>query len=104
MADKIFASQTTDIDVNTINGKKIHANGTLQVDIAGVLDGANVITYYEEIAAAKAPIFPCSWYASDGEISNGADGGLQDINNRAIGFKIENAGALTNISLSFDVQ
>jgi len=104
MAKSIFVNQTTDADISLVDGKEIRVCGTLQVDIAGVLDGANVITYWEEIPGAKAPIYPCTWYAADGEIPNGADGGIQDINNRAIGFKIENAGALTDISLSFDVQ
>lgn len=100
MATLVFANETTNIVSST------HlVNGLLQVDIAGNLGGADVITSYLMNDGTLVPIRTCSWLTSDGDIlPNGADGGLQQINNRNICFSIINVGEDTDITLEFDVE
>lgn len=104
MSINIFNNQTTDAVVNTLNGKSIKADGNLQADVSGTLDGADFITFYIGADQQDVQIADCSWLAIDGEIAGGADGGTRYLNNRNIGFKIQNAGASTNISVNYSVE
>jgi hypothetical protein len=97
MSKIIFSNQNTDIVVAPFNIK-----GLLQVNISGVLDGADVITYYIGAGGVKTPIATCSWRPSLGDTLTGADGGQQTIQGLTeIGFEIQNSGALTDINLDF---
>jgi hypothetical protein len=99
MATSVFLSKTTD-------GVSPHyrVNGILQVDIAGVLGGADVITWYLGANNIPTVIKTCSWRTSASEVLLNSDGGQQLLNNRDVYFEIANAGVNTNISLIFDVQ
>ena len=79
-----------------------NVSGKIQVDIAGVLDGADVITYSIDNFGNKAPINTCSWRTSLGQILTVADAGYQLLNRRNVQFEIKSPGASTDISLSFD--
>ena len=101
---QVLTNQTTDIIVTLLAGEKMRADGRLQVDVNGVLDGADVITHLVTNPGASAQSKVLSWLAADGEIENGADWGVETINNRTLQFEIKNANALTDISLSYDTE
>lgn len=101
MATEVFKNQTT----NIISDPYLFEGGYLQVDIEGVLDGADVKTVYVNDDDSYSPtdgIADLSWRASKGEQLNTTDGGVRFINKRSIKFIIENAGGSTDISLWFD--
>lgn len=101
MATEVFLNQTT----NIISDPYVWEGGYIQVDISGVLDGADVKTVYINDAAGNSPIegiADLSWRASKGEVLTASDGGVRFLNKRKIKFIIENAGASTDISLWFD--
>jgi len=101
MATQIFLNQTT----NIISPEYDWEGGYIQVDIAGVLDGADVKTVYINDADNNSPIegiADLSWRASKGEVLTNSDGGVRFLNKRKIKFIIENAGGSTDISLWFD--
>jgi hypothetical protein len=100
MTKIVFTNQAA----NTDTGAQYLANGLLQVDVAGTLGGADVITYIVGANFVETTIATCSWRTSASETLNTADAGQQVLNNRLIGFKIVNAGAGTNINLQFDVE
>lgn len=98
MAKTIFTNQTTNIITPLYR-----VSGILVVSVSGVLDGADVITYYRVNSGALAPIASCSWRTSKGEVLNdGADVGDDlEADQTDICFEIKNAGAGTSISLSY---
>ncbi len=102
MAQNIFIHHTSNIVIDNINGNPIRATGRTQVDIAGVLDGADVITYAKGAQDELTIVRTCSWLSADGDELNGSDGGYEFLNNRELVFEIKNAGALTDISLQYD--
>jgi hypothetical protein len=94
----VFKNQTTNITSSTYRVK-----GKIQVNVSGVLGGADVITYYIGANGALTPLKTCSWRASISEdINDGADGGEEELLGETdIIFKIINAGMGTNINLEF---
>jgi len=96
MALEIFRNQTIDSDVDV----EVIGNGIIQVDISGVLGGADVTTNYLDDADSEILVRDCSWMASKGDvIENGADGATKYIQKRKLRFKLINAGELTDINL-----
>jgi len=105
MAKVIFKNQTANLSVDTYDGKPIYANGNLQVDVSGVLDGADVITWLKGALDDKTWIRTCTWLPSKGDaFDEGTGAGRELINNRALIFEVRNASAGTNINLQFDVE
>ena len=75
--------------------------GDLQVDVFGVLDGADVITYYRGASGQPVFIKDLSWRTSAQEVLNTTDGGIVYLARPAIIlFQLSNVGALTSINLS----
>lgn len=95
MALDIFQNQTTDADVEA----KVSDNGIIQVDISGVLDGADVITSYLNDDDVVTIVRDCSWMSSKSDVLDNSDGSTKYIQKRNLKFSIVNAGASTNISL-----
>lgn len=101
MASQVFNNQTA----NIVSDEYLFEGGSLQVDISGVLDGADVKTVFINDNGEITPtdgIVDISWRASKGESLDTTDAGIRNINKRKIKFIIENAGGSTNISLWFD--
>ena len=100
MAKNIFTNQTT----NAVSSQFL-TSGQIQINISGVLDGADVMTYILGANGIKTPLRTCSWQSSQGdsflpnETADAGVGILIEIDK--IYFEIKNAGALTNISLDF---
>jgi hypothetical protein len=100
MGNMVFSNQLTDSESPIFK-----ADGKLQVDIAGKLGGADVIAYLILDNGLRAPIRTCSWRSSLGEtIPDGADSGIEEINNHNIQFEIIGAGVTTNVSLFYSVE
>ena len=105
MAKEIFKNQTANAVVDTYLGEKIFANGFLQVDVSGVLGGADVITWIKGAAETKTWVRACTWLSTQGDaLDEGASAGLQLLNNREVVFEVRNVGVATDINLEFDVE
>ena len=96
MAVEIFRNQTTNDSVDV----SVTDNGIIQIDISGVLDGADIITSYLDDADNVIFVRDCSWMTSKGDIiEDGADGATKYIQKRSMRFTLVNAGASTDINL-----
>jgi hypothetical protein len=104
MGTVVFKGQTTDIESKVY---VVADNEPLQVQISGVLDGADVRTLVLDEVGNAGVIKPLSWRASESDSLPApplGDGGLDIINSSRIKFDIINAGALTDINLSFTAK
>ena len=98
---EIFKNATTD-RISTAFKK---SSGRLYVQIAGVLDGADVVCSVMTDFGEKALIATCSWRSSNletipSDIGYKADSGYEDYINGDIYFEIINAGVNTDISVA----
>lgn len=96
MSIEIFENATA----NAAKTGQLINNGMLQVDIAGVLDGADVITYIKDTFGNLIVVRDCSWMTSRGDTLDASDGAIKYLEKRQMQFSIVNAGASTDISLS----
>jgi len=96
MSVEIFENETA----NAVKTGLLKGNGILQVDISGVLDGADVITYIKDTFGNLIVVRDCSWMSSKGDTLDSGDGALKFLEMREVQFSIINAGASTDISLS----
>ena len=101
----IFTNQTTDatVQAQTAKGTPITVYGFFQVDVVGVLDGADVLTQYRHSnkdASSWITIADGSWYAAADPAPILPDGSLMQLDGRFIRFVLQNAGASTDITLS----
>lgn len=104
MGIQVFKGQTTNISTDQI---VVKAPSILQVIISGVLDGADVCTNEVDLEGNEAPMKPLSWRSSLADTLAApplADGGVDLINISMIKFSIVNAGAGTNINLSYSLS
>jgi hypothetical protein len=107
----IFTNQTTDLIFNLVNSSNsfIVVGGIAQVDIAGVLDGANMTMEYlfsqDEINPPTIdqwiPIIDSQWLAAADPAPVLPDGSIIQLDNRAVRFVLSGAGGSTDISVSF---
>jgi len=101
MAKTIFTNQTANIETTPFAFR-----GKMQVNVSGVLDGADVKTYFKGADSEATLVRTCSWLSSQGDtlgvIGETADGGYDEvIAGSNVFFKIENVGASTDINLEF---
>lgn len=95
MAREIFKNQIGNATVNAI----ITNNCDIQVDISGVLDGADMITYVLNDEDIPIPVGDCSWMSSNGDTLTIGEAGIKYIHMRKLRFSIVNAGASTDLSV-----
>lgn len=88
----------------TANGESIEYNfagGLLQVNLDGVLDGADVETLYKTPVTPLTQVRVLSWLTSDLDTLVDPSGGVAELTMPSIiVFKISNAGTSTSINLS----
>lgn len=98
----IFKNQTT----NITSDEFAFRGGTLRVEIAGELDGADVTTWMMVSPLdVPSPVKFCSWRTSEQETLFNADlGGQRNLRPAIIVFTIVNVGTSTDISLSANVE
>jgi hypothetical protein len=96
MSQEIFKNATANDVVNA----KISGNGIIQVDISGVLDGADVLTSILDNEGVPIIVRDCSWMSSKGDVLDTSDGATKYIQQRKLRFSIVNAGASTDINFS----
>ncbi len=96
MALEIFKDQETDATVDV----KVENDGILQVDISGVLEGADLLTTFINDEDGEVIVRDCSWMTSKGDILEGADGATKYIQKRNLRFILINSTASTSISVS----
>lgn len=96
MALEIFKDQQPDATVNA----KVINDGIIQVDISGVLEGADLRTYFINDEGGEVLVRDCSWMTSKGDVLEGADGATKYIQKRNLRFILVNTTASTSISVS----
>lgn len=96
MSLKIFKNETSNLIINA----KVSNNGIIQVDISGVLDGADVLTSFLDNEDIPIIVRDCSWMTSKGDTLDTSDGATKYIQMRKLRFSIVNAGASTDINFS----
>lgn len=96
MSLEIFKNQTINASIN-VRGRH---DGILQVDISGVLDGADVVTYILDNESVPIVVRDCSWLSSEEDLLNNGDASIKYLQNRILRFTVENAGASTDINFS----
>lgn len=96
MALEIFKNQTANLIVNA----KVEGDGIIQVDISGVLGGADVITSIIDDAGVPILVRDCSWMTSKDDTLETGDGATKYLQKRNLQFSIVNAGGSTDINLS----
>jgi hypothetical protein len=100
MAKIIFENQTSNIITEPFK-----FSGRCRIGISGVLDGADVITLVDAPNGEFAPVRFASWLSSEGDTflpGFNADIGIGEIvEGTLVKFQIKNAGASTDISLTF---
>jgi len=93
----------TNADSNRFSSEYKFPGGDLEINIFGVLDGADVSTLTlaaKQSPRAFGPIRVASWLTSDSDILNNIDTAVIYLPNPTyILFQIENAGASTDISI-----
>ena len=95
----VWTNQTTD-DIFTMT---VPVANTPQIDLAGTLDGANVITQYRHANADLNAWITCAdgqWLAAADPAPVLPDGSIIYLTNRIFRFVLNNSGAGTDISLS----
>lgn len=100
MGATVFENQK----VNAVKEYVLNAPSTVQVLISGVLDGADVRTSLITTDGNEVIIFPLSWQASEADVLSApplAGGGIDTVLRGKLKFSIVNAGAATDISLSY---
>lgn len=96
MSLEIFKDQQPDatVDVKVVN------DGIIQVDISGVLEGADFLTTYINDEGGEVIVRDCSWMTSKEDILEGADGATKYIQKRNLRFILKNTTPSTSISVS----
>ena len=80
---------------------RVTDNGIMQIDISGVLDGADVATYILDSDGNAILVRDFSWMTSKGDaLTAEGDGAVKYLQQRVMRFVITNAGGSTNIDLS----
>jgi hypothetical protein len=101
MSKQIFLNKATN-GVSAI----YKAQGKIQVDVSGVIGGADVITWMKGANGVATLVRTCSWLSSQGDTLGlpgyNADAGYEFLENCEVYFEIKNASGTTNISLQFD--
>lgn len=93
--------------VNAVKEYDLNTPSMVQVLISGVLDGADVRTSVVDIIGNEAIIYPLSWQASKADTLAApplGDGGIDMVHTSKLKFSIVNAGASTDITLSYTAK
>lgn len=98
MSTTIFTNKTT----NATTTARVLDNGTIQIDVFGVLDGADFKTSYLDNEGNDIMIRDFSWLASKGDVldATDGDGAIKGVHKRDLKFEIINAGASTDLTVS----
>ena len=96
MSLTIFTNQTSDTDKSA----NLITDGIIQVDISGVLGGADVLTQIVTNDGTPAIVRDLSWMTSAGDTLIDADAATKYIQKRNLKFTVKNAGGSTDITLS----
>ena len=102
MSKPVFTEQKT----NAISGvfPSDPFTGWVQVNVKGVLDSADLMTYQVNDSGGKSYQATCSWRTSAGETITGGSGvGIFYMISSKIQFEILNAGALTDLTVTYDI-
>ena len=92
----VFTNATT----NRASADYLFEGGALQVEIFGVLDGADVSTWARGAKNQPFRLRTCSWLSSEQDVLEMAGMGYEFICKTDVFFLIANAGSSTDISLS----
>lgn len=98
MSLTIFTNETSD----TSKDAKVANDGTIQIDIFGILDGADFVTSCFDNSGNAIQIRDFSWLSSKGDVldATAGDGAVKLVHKRNLKFEIINSGASTDITAS----